>query len=77
MTITVSQQEFCDRVAELLTLAQNGAEVVVQEPDKPDLKLANSPPRREWVFNMHPGAMVMREDFDMPIHEDDFLKGNM
>ncbi len=75
MTITVSQQEFCERVAELLTLAQNGAEVVVQEPDKPDLKLANSPPRRKIVFDMHPGGYIA-PDFADPL-PDEFWEGTV
>lgn len=68
MTITVSKQEFCERVAELLTLAQNGAEVVVREPDMRELKLANVQPRREWLFDMHPGGYIA-PDFADPLPE--------
>lgn len=83
MTITVSKQEFCARVAELLTMLERGAEVVVQRPGQPELKVTadQSPseghkPRREWKFNLHPGAWTVRDDFDDPIDDEDFLKGN-
>lgn len=80
MTITVSKQEFCDRVAELLALLERGVEVIVREPDKPELKLTAALPQpvgqelqREWVFNLHPGAWVMSEDFDDPLPDEFWL----
>ncbi len=80
MTITVDAKELPGRLAELVALVERGDEVIVCDGDVP-AKLVPPPPpaptpiKREWVFNMHPGAMVMREDFDDPIDEDAFLKG--
>jgi len=45
MTITVTKQEFRERLEELLALAQGGAEVVVQVPDESELRLSTSIPR--------------------------------
>lgn len=80
MIITVSKQEFCARVTELLALVEGGAEVIVRGPDKTEAMLVpmqTPAARREWKFNLHPGAWKMRDDFDDPIDEEDFLKGNL
>lgn len=76
MTITVSKQEFCEQVATLLTMLERGVEIVVQRPGQTELKVtAGQPPsegekpRREWKFNLHPGAWTVRDDFDDPIDE--------
>ena len=75
-TITVDVRDLPGKLTELLSLAASGTEVLVQDGDA-KAKLVPPPARREWVFNLHPGAMVMREDFDDPIDEEDFLKGNI
>jgi antitoxin (DNA-binding transcriptional repressor) of toxin-antitoxin stability system len=81
MTITVDAKELPGRLAELVALVERGDEVIICDGGV-SAKLVPPPPpapvpaKREWVFNMHPGAMVMREDFDDPIDEEDFLKGN-
>jgi|GEM_PF-4624522 len=66
MTITVTKQEFRERLEELLALAQGGAEVVVQVPDESELRLSTSIPRRVWIWNMHPGAYIA-PDFADPL----------
>lgn len=82
-TLTVNVAELKGRLPELLAKAASGTEVLVTDgtatgklvlPPEP----ATQPPaKREWVFNLHPGAMIMREDFDDYIDEEDFLKGNI
>lgn len=69
MTITVTKQEFRERLEELLTLAQGGAEVVVKVPDEPELRLATSVPPQEWIWNMHPGAYIA-PDFADPLPDE-------
>lgn len=78
-TVTIPLNELAGRLIEAIDLARAGTEVVVQDANGPVAKLvaATVPAKREWVFNLHPGAMVMREDFDDYIDEEDFLKGNM
>lgn len=77
MTITVTKQEFRERLEELITLAQGGAELIIDDENKPPLRMTatatNNEPR---IFNMHPGAFVMSDDFDAPIDEDAFLRGD-
>ena len=82
MTITVEAKELPGRLAELVALIERGDEVLVRDGDAtaklvPPPPPAPTPANREWVFNMHPGAMVMSADFDDPIDEEDFLKGNL
>ncbi len=82
-TLTVNVTELPGRLSELLAKAASGIEVLVTDgaatgklvpPPEP---AAQPPTKREWVFNLHPGAMIMREDFDDYIDEEDFLKGNI
>lgn len=80
MTITVSTQEFCARVAELVKLVEGGDEVTIEEPGKPQLRLIAGPPqegvksRGAWVFDMHPGGYIA-PDFADPL-PDDFWEHN-
>ena len=69
MTITVTKQEFRERLEELLALAQGVAELIIGDANQPSLRMfataANKEPR---IFNMHPGAFVISENFDAPIY---------
>lgn len=78
-TVTIDVVDLPGRLAEALDLARAGTEVVVQDANGPVVKLvqAMQPAKREIVFNMHPGAMEMREDFDDYIDEEDFLRGDI
>lgn len=81
-TITVTTAELHARLDELLDAARAGTEVLICDEDLPGVRLSPAPPpqppaRREWKFNLHPGAMVMREDFDDPIDEEAFLRGDL
>lgn len=81
-TITVTTAELHARLDELLAAARAGTDVLVCDEDQPVVRLspapsAQPPAQRAFIFNMHPGAMVMREDFDDPIDEDAFLRGEV
>ena len=82
-TVTVDVRELPGRIGELVAQAAAGTEVLVRDgAATAKLVAAPLPPvpvtgKREWVFNMHPGAMVMREDFDDPIDEEAFLRGDI
>lgn len=72
MTITIEAKELPGRLAELVALVERGDEVIVRDGDVTAKLVPPSPPvptpaKRDWVFNLHPGAMVMREDFDHPL----------
>ncbi len=79
-TVLVDVGELPGRLAEFAAQVERGDEVVVTIGGKPTVKLSPIPPaekpRREWKFNLHPGAMIMAPNFDDYIDEDDFLKGN-
>ena len=83
-TVTIDVSELPGRIAEALDLVRAGTEVEVRDATGPVAKIvpATPPPppatgKREWMFNLHPGAMVMREDFDDYIDEEDFLRGDI
>jgi antitoxin (DNA-binding transcriptional repressor) of toxin-antitoxin stability system len=80
VTITVDAKELPGRLAELVALVERGDEVIVCDGGV-TAKLVPPPPpapaKRKFIFNMHPGAMVMRADFDDPIDEEAFLRGDI
>jgi hypothetical protein len=68
----------------LLAKAAGGTEVLVTDGAAVGkLVTANTPAvppptgKREWKLGLHPGAMIMRDDFDDYLDEDDFLKGRI
>ncbi len=81
MTITVNANELVGRLAELVALVERGDEVLVRDGDAtarlvpPPASIPHA--KRKIIFNMHPGSMVMRPDFDDPIDEDAFLRGDV
>lgn len=76
-SVTVDVRELPGRLSELVTLAAGGTEVFVRDGEATAKLVAAPKGKREWIFNMHPGAMVMREDFDDPIDEEAFLRGDI
>ena len=78
-TVTIPLNEFAGRLAEAIDLARAGTEVVVEDAAGPVVKMVEAAPvaKREFIFNMHPGDMVMRKDFDDYLDEEDFLRGEM
>lgn len=77
MTITVSKFDVHTRWDELISLVQGGTEVIVSGEGGHAVKLVPVVQRPgEIIFDMHPGSMVLREDFDDPIDEEAFLRGD-
>lgn len=81
-TVTIDVRDLPGRLSELVAAAAAGTEVVVT--DGPVTAKLVSPPstpaaagKREWKLGLHPGAMVMRDDFRDPIDEDAFLRGDV
>lgn len=73
MTVTVDVSELPGKLSELVKLATDGAEVIVRDGHTTAKLVA--PAEREWKLGMHPGAMVMRADFDDPMDEDNWTDG--
>ena len=82
-TVTVDVRELPGRLGELVAQAAAGTEVLVRDgaatAKLTEVLAPPGPPtgKRGWIFNMHPGAMVMREDFDDPIDDEAFLRGDI
>jgi antitoxin (DNA-binding transcriptional repressor) of toxin-antitoxin stability system len=83
-TLTVNVTELPGRLSELLAKAAGGTEVLVTDGASVGKLVTTTSPaglsingKREWKLGLHPGAMIMREDFDTYIDEEDFLKGNI
>jgi antitoxin (DNA-binding transcriptional repressor) of toxin-antitoxin stability system len=75
-TVTVDVAELPSRLQELVTLARNGAEVVVRDATGPVAKLIPAAPaQREWVLGLHPGAMIMAPDFNDYLDEENWEDG--
>jgi len=75
-TQTVTLQEAQTRLAELLTLAQTGNEIIIAEGNKPLARLVpiagSKPPRR--IAGLDRGKIRMSADFDVPL-PDEFWTG--
>lgn len=81
-TLTIDVRELPGRLSELVAAAAAGAEVVVTDGPA-TARLVSAQPtsapagKREWKLGLHPGAMVMRDDFRDPVDEDAFLRGDL
>jgi antitoxin (DNA-binding transcriptional repressor) of toxin-antitoxin stability system len=74
--ITIEIADLPESVRAAIEKAANGEEVVFTTSGEPMARLTPVRPRRPFIFNMHPGAMTMTPDFDDPIDEEDFLRGD-
>ena len=64
------------RLLELISLAEQGEEVVIACADEPKVKLVPiRPARPKRVFGQHRGQIRMRPDFDAPLPESFWLSG--
>jgi prevent-host-death family protein len=76
-TKTVDVQEAKRHLSELLSLAQQGDEVIIADGNTPLARLVPLVPgRKPRVAGLHQGAMRMRNDFDEPL-PDDFWTGGV
>lgn len=79
VTKTINIQDSPPSLRELLSLVEDGAEVILVANGKPLARLVPvaahvEPPRSARIFNLHPGAMVASDDFDEPL-PDEFWMG--
>jgi antitoxin (DNA-binding transcriptional repressor) of toxin-antitoxin stability system len=69
-TTTVEVQELPARLAEVLSLASAGTEVIVTEGQVPRARLVPLAPAQARIPGLHLGAIQTSEDFDAPLPED-------
>lgn len=70
-TKSVRLEEVEGHLAELIRAVDNGDEVVIVRPDKPELRLVSGQPkayRRE--LGVYRGKIHIAEDFDAPLSDD-------
>ncbi|MBM3980581.1 MAG: hypothetical protein FJ304_09895 [Planctomycetes bacterium] len=78
-TLTIDVNELPARYAEAVARAQHGDEVIVTATGADPVKIVPVPvttPKREWVFNMNPGAVIPAPDFDDPLPDEFWLGGS-
>jgi antitoxin (DNA-binding transcriptional repressor) of toxin-antitoxin stability system len=76
-TKIVTVQEAEGHLLELISLVEQGEEVVISYNDQLKVKLVSlvQPPQKR-VFGQHRGKVWMRPDFDDPLPNDFWLSGN-
>jgi antitoxin (DNA-binding transcriptional repressor) of toxin-antitoxin stability system len=72
----VPVEEAGARLRELISLAEQGEEVMIGSEDQPKVKLVPiRPTLRKRVFGQHRGQIRMRPDFDEPLPESFWRSG--
>ncbi len=83
--VTVDVADLAARLDELVALAAAGTPVVIRAGGRDRATLGppptpSAPPaggKREWVFGLHAGQIVMADDFDDYVTEEQFLRGDI
>jgi antitoxin (DNA-binding transcriptional repressor) of toxin-antitoxin stability system len=78
-TMNIEMKDLPDSVRAAVRAAVKGTEVVISADGVPAVRLAPVTPRptKPRVLGMHPGAMIMRDDFDAYVDVEDFLRGDI
>lgn len=72
-TTRIDVHDLAERLAEVVSLAATGTEVIVTEDSVPRAKLLPYVPAKPRVLGLHPGAIETTEDFDAPLPEEFWL----
>ena len=72
---TIDIHELPARLDEMLSRASTGTEIIVTEGDVPRAKLVPLEQGFPRVPDLHPGAFVVADDFDVPLSEDEWVQG--
>lgn len=67
MTTTVDIEETPTDLAELLTLAAEGKEVIISRRNRPVARLLPVRERPQRTAGLNPGSITTSEDFDAPL----------
>ncbi len=74
LTKTVDVEENETTLQDLLALVRDGAEVLLTEGDTPLARLVpDAKSDKPRVFDLHPGAIWMSDDFDDPLPDEFWL----
>jgi antitoxin (DNA-binding transcriptional repressor) of toxin-antitoxin stability system len=75
-TKTMNVDEAEAHFTELLSMVKEGTEIILIEDDRPLARLTPiSTKKSRRIPGLHPGSVIMSEDFDEPLG-DDFWLGN-
>jgi antitoxin (DNA-binding transcriptional repressor) of toxin-antitoxin stability system len=76
-TRTISIQEAPAHLVELIQLVLQGTDVVLTDQDTPLVRLVPiAPTSAPRVLGLHPGAIVLHDDFDEPLPDDFWLRSD-
>lgn len=74
-TTTIDIGKTPTQLADLLSLALSGTEVIIAKDDKPLARLvAVVAERKQRIGNLNPGSIITSDDFDEPL-PDEFWTG--
>ena len=73
MNHTVDVDEARVRLADLMVMAQAGAEIVITDGDKPIARLVSLAPKRARVAGLNRGQVWTSEDFDDELGDEFWL----
>ena len=73
-TTTVDIEKTPTQLAELLSLALPGTEVIITRGGKALARLVPVQPAGDRIGNLHPGSIITTDDFDDPLPDEFWLK---
>lgn len=71
MTTTIDVETAQTPLSELISLVMSGSEVILAEGEIPLVRLV--PVTTERIPDLHPGAMIISDDFDAPLPDEFWL----
>jgi antitoxin (DNA-binding transcriptional repressor) of toxin-antitoxin stability system len=74
-TTAIDVKDLPARLSEIIAEVAAGAEVIVMDGNVPRARLVPLGAGRQRMPGLHPGAMVMADDFDAPL-PDEFWTGS-
>ena len=76
MATHISIADANGHLTELIALAKQGEEVVIEDEDRTPIKLVVAKPEKQRVFGQHEGMGWIADNFNAPLSDDFWLGGN-
>jgi antitoxin (DNA-binding transcriptional repressor) of toxin-antitoxin stability system len=76
MATHVSIADADGHLTELIALAKQGEEVMIEDEDRTPIKLVVAKPKKQQVFGQHEGMGWISDNFNAPLSDDFWLGGN-
>ena len=76
MATHISIADANGHLTELIALAKQGEEVVIEDEDRTPIKLVVAKPKKQRVFGQHEGMGWIADNFNAPLSDDFWLGGN-